>query len=83
MELLNEFIFLGAALIAVSIVAGMFSSRIGAPLLLVFLGLGMLVRVEAPDYARLTEICLRFGFKSLRAELERESTRSADLLANL
>ncbi len=51
MELLNEFIFLGAALIAVSIVAGMFSSRIGAPLLLVFLGLGMLVRIEAPDYA--------------------------------
>lgn len=38
----NEFILIGAALVCLSIIAGMFSSRLGAPLLLVFLALGML-----------------------------------------
>src|SRR5690606_33116503 len=33
---------IGAALVLLSIMAGMLSSRVGAPLLLVFLGLGML-----------------------------------------
>lgn len=42
MQFGNEFILIGAALVALSIIAGMFSSRLGAPLLLVFLGLGML-----------------------------------------
>lgn len=37
----NEFILIGAALVVLAIIAGMFSSRLGAPLLLVFLGLGM------------------------------------------
>jgi cell volume regulation protein A len=37
----NEFILVGAALVVLAIIAGMFSSRLGAPLLLVFLGLGM------------------------------------------
>lgn len=41
MQFGNEFILVGAALVALSIVAGVFSSRLGAPLLLVFLGLGM------------------------------------------
>jgi cell volume regulation protein A len=42
MELVNQFIFIGALLILLSILAGMVSSRLGAPLLLVFLLLGML-----------------------------------------
>ncbi len=41
-------IFLGALLVAVSIIAGMFSSRLGAPLLLVFLGLGMFAGEDGP-----------------------------------
>ncbi|MFO7483730.1 potassium/proton antiporter [Oceanibaculum nanhaiense] len=41
MELANQLIFLGSALLVVSIIAGVLSSRIGAPLLLVFLALGM------------------------------------------
>ena len=40
---INELIFLGGFLIVFSIFAGLLSSRVGAPLLLVFLGLGMLV----------------------------------------
>lgn len=43
MSFLNDFIFLAGILIIVSILAGLVSSRIGAPLLLVFLGLGILV----------------------------------------
>ena len=42
MDLVNQFIFIGALLILLSILAGMVSSRLGAPLLLVFLLLGML-----------------------------------------
>jgi|AraplaMF_Col_mMF_1032025.scaffolds.fasta_scaffold00014_193 cell volume regulation protein A len=41
MDLVNQFIFIGALLILLSILAGMVSSRLGAPLLLVFLLLGM------------------------------------------
>src|SRR3954464_7798417 len=44
----NEFILIGAALVALSIIAGMFSSRLGAPLLLVFLALGMLAGENGP-----------------------------------
>jgi cell volume regulation protein A len=47
-ESLNQIIFVGAALVAVSILLGMLSSRVGAPLLLVFLGLGMLAGVDGP-----------------------------------
>ncbi|HMA14208.1 MAG: potassium/proton antiporter [Bacteroidota bacterium] len=43
MAFLNDFIFLAGLLIIVSILAGLLSSRVGAPLLLVFLGLGTLV----------------------------------------
>jgi cell volume regulation protein A len=40
-SLVNGFIFLGALLIVISVVAGMYSARLGAPILLVFLLLGM------------------------------------------
>ena len=48
MDLINQIILLGAVLVAVSILLGMLSSRIGAPLLLVFLALGMLAGVDGP-----------------------------------
>ncbi len=52
MELINQVIFqvifVGALLVAVSILLGMVSSRVGAPLLLVFLGLGMLAGEDGP-----------------------------------
>jgi cell volume regulation protein A len=41
-QLVFQLIFVGALLVAVSILLVMISSRIGAPLLLVFLGIGML-----------------------------------------
>jgi potassium/hydrogen antiporter len=46
LALIYQAILIGAVLVSVSILAGMFSNRIGAPLLLVFLGLGMLAGVD-------------------------------------
>lgn len=48
MDFINHAILVAALLVVISIVAGMFSNRIGAPLLLVFLGLGMLAGVDGP-----------------------------------
>ncbi|GAB4138154.1 MAG: potassium/proton antiporter [Sphingomonadales bacterium] len=48
MEFGNYLILISAALILLSIFAGLVSARIGAPLLLVFLGLGMLAGEEGP-----------------------------------
>ena len=48
MAFINQLIFLGALLALVSILLGQISSRLGAPLLLVFLGLGMLAGEEGP-----------------------------------
>ena len=48
MEALNHLILVGAGLIFVSILAGVYSSRLGAPLLLVFLVLGMLAGEDGP-----------------------------------
>jgi len=42
MEFANQIILIGGALILISVLAGIVSSRVGAPLLLVFLALGML-----------------------------------------
>ncbi|MEX1148065.1 MAG: potassium/proton antiporter, partial [Sphingomonadales bacterium] len=48
MEFANHLIVFVGALFLLSILAGVVSSRIGAPLLLVFLGLGMLLGEEGP-----------------------------------
>jgi cell volume regulation protein A len=44
----NHIIFFGAALLLISIVASAFSARVGAPLLLVFLLIGMLAGEDGP-----------------------------------
>ncbi len=48
MEASHELILLGAGLVLVSILLGMVSARFGTPVLLVFLGLGMLVGEDGP-----------------------------------
>jgi cell volume regulation protein A len=48
MEASHQLILLGSALVLLSIFAGLFSARLGAPLLLVFLGLGMLAGEQGP-----------------------------------
>ncbi|HEX3415028.1 MAG TPA: potassium/proton antiporter [Stellaceae bacterium] len=48
MEASHHLILLGSALVLLSIFAGVFSARFGAPLLLVFLGLGILAGQEGP-----------------------------------
>jgi len=45
-EASHQLILLGSVLVLLSIFAGVFSARLGAPLLLVFLGLGMLAGQE-------------------------------------
>lgn len=48
MDIANQLILVGAGLVALSVVVGLVSSRFGAPLLLVFLVLGMLAGEEGP-----------------------------------
>ena len=48
MEASHQLILLGSVLVLLSIFAGVFSARFGAPLLLVFLGLGILAGEEGP-----------------------------------
>ncbi|RME66616.1 MAG: potassium/proton antiporter, partial [Alphaproteobacteria bacterium] len=48
MEFGNYLILISAGLILLSILAGLISARVGAPLLLVFLGLGMLAGEDGP-----------------------------------
>lgn len=67
MEIGSQLILVGASLVLLSIFAGQISSRIGAPLLLVFLGFGMLAGEDGPggivfDNFRLTYL---FGSISL------------------
>ena len=48
MEASHQLILLGSVLVLLSIFAGLFSARFGAPLLLVFFGLGTLAGAEGP-----------------------------------
>jgi cell volume regulation protein A len=51
-EFWNTAIFIGALLLVISIVASDFSTRLGAPLLLVFIALGMLAGEDGPGGIR-------------------------------
>ena len=48
MDIAHQLILTGAGLVVLSIFAGLASARVGAPLLLVFLGLGMLAGEDGP-----------------------------------
>ncbi|MFN4284196.1 MAG: potassium/proton antiporter [Alphaproteobacteria bacterium] len=52
MDVAHHLILVGAGLVVLSIFAGLVSSRVGAPLLLVFLGLGMLAGEDGPGGLR-------------------------------
>src|SRR6478672_1562495 len=52
MALAHEMILVGAALGVLSVIAGLLSRRIGAPVLLVFLALGMLAGEDGPGGIR-------------------------------
>ncbi len=92
----NHIIFFGAALLLISIVASAFSSRVGAPLLLVFLIIGMLAGEDGPggvnfDDFRLANlagslalaIILFDGGLRTRADLFRVGLRPALSLATI
>lgn len=60
MALFNELIFFGALLVVLSILASAFSARFGAPILLVFLFLGMLVGEDGPGGIRFNNVELAY-----------------------
>lgn len=60
MEFSNQIIFLGALLIVVSILASAFSSRFGAPILLVFLVLGMLAGEDGPGGIKFNDVQIAY-----------------------
>lgn len=60
MEAINEMIFLAGLLLLLSILAGRISSRLGAPLLLVFLGLGMLAGEDGPGRIHFSDFNLAY-----------------------
>src|SRR3954468_20521958 len=65
MDLVNQFIFIGALLILLSILAGLVSSRLGAPLLLVFLLLGMLAGEDGVFHIRFNDYRSTFAVGSI------------------
>ena len=65
MEIGNHLILGGASLVLLSIFAGQISSRVGAPLLLVFLGLGMLAGEDGPGQIQFDNFRLAYLFGSV------------------
>jgi potassium/hydrogen antiporter len=55
-EFTNHFIFAVGLLLVISVLASVISSRIGAPLLLIFLAIGMLVGEQGPGGIRFDDI---------------------------
>ncbi len=96
MELLNQFVLAGAALLLVAILASALSYRIGMPLLLVFLAVGMLAGEDGPGGIVFNDagiaytvgsvalaVILLDGGLNTRAETFRVGLRPAFVLATL
>jgi cell volume regulation protein A len=64
-ELWNTAIFVGALLLVVSIVASDISARLGAPLLLVFIALGMLAGEDGPGGIHFDDFEISYGIGTL------------------
>jgi cell volume regulation protein A len=60
MEASSELILLGGLLLLLSVFAGAVSARLGAPLLLAFLGLGMLAGEDGPGHLRFDDFRLSY-----------------------
>ncbi len=60
METIDHAILLGAVVMTLSIVLGVFSARFGVPFLLVFLGVGMAAGVDGPGGIRFSNTWLSF-----------------------
>jgi cell volume regulation protein A len=56
----NQFILVGAALVAASVIVSAFATRFGTPLLLVFLGLGMLAGEDGPGGIPFNDVRLTY-----------------------
>ena len=65
MELIHQAIFAGALIVILSILAGRLSSRFGAPILLVFLGVGMLLGDEGPGGVQFSDPTAAYLFGSI------------------
>ena len=65
MELIHQIIFAGALIVMLSILAGRLSSRFGAPILLVFLGIGMLLGDEGPGGIQFSDPAAAYFFGSI------------------
>ncbi|BBK39888.1 K+/H+ antiporter [Allostella sp. ATCC 35155] len=65
MELIHQIIFAGALIVMLSILAGRLSSRFGAPILLVFLGIGMLLGDEGPGGIQFSDPTAAYFFGSI------------------
>ncbi|MBI1182152.1 MAG: potassium/proton antiporter [Alphaproteobacteria bacterium] len=65
MEWINHVILLSSGLIVLSILVGLVSARFGAPLLLVFLGLGMLAGEDGPGGIIFDNFHVAYGVGSL------------------
>ncbi|NEV64119.1 potassium/proton antiporter [Thiorhodococcus minor] len=65
MELTNQIILIGAAVLLISVLASVVTSRLGAPLLLVFLVIGMLLGVDGPGGIQFHDVQLAHLLGSL------------------
>lgn len=61
MEFTNQFIFFSGLLLSLSILAGVFSNRTGAPLLLAFLGVGILFGEDGPGGIVFNDMSLSYS----------------------
>ena len=65
MEFWDATILAGSLLLVLTIVASDFSSRLGAPLLLVFIFLGMLAGEDGPGGIRFDDVELSYGIGTI------------------